>query len=627
MAHLPTPGRMALGPGRRDVLKLGVGSTGVFLLGRSLSAQAAQDEATLPGFESVPPSLRDVVVVPAGYEHSVLYRWGDPVGIAGNVPAFMPDASNSAAEQAVQAGMHHDGMHFFPLGTDGRRALLVLNHEYTDEHLLHPDGPKPLTLEKVRKSQHAMGVSVIEIERAAVGWKQVLPSTFARRIHGNTPMRISGPAAGSASLRTTADPEGRNVLGTFANCAMGVTPWGTYLSCEENFYGYFGADKETAWTPDAASQRYGVAPGAQWVDWYRFDERFDVSKHPNEPNRFGWVVEIDPMDPTSTPVKRTALGRKCTESATCVLTRDGRVAVYMGDDARFEFIYKFVSRDPVRPGGYAANREVLDHGTLYAARFDAHGHGVWLELADGHNGVTASSGFNGPAEMLIHARLAASVAGATPMDRPEWIAVHPRTGEVFVALTNNSRRGAPAHPAPDAANPRAANLNGHITRWREADADAAATRFTWSHFALAGDPAQADAASRYPSADAAAFSAPDGLHFDSAGLLWIQTDMSSQAIGKGAYANLGNNALLCANPQTGRIRRFLTGPKGCEVTGCVVTPDRSTLFVNIQHPGEASDEGGSKPGSTWPDDGLAGGIRPRSATVAIWRRDGGSVGT
>jgi secreted PhoX family phosphatase len=363
------------------------------------------------------------------------------------------------------------------------------------------------------------------------------------------------------------------------------------------------------------------------VDWYRLDERFDISKHPHEPNRFGWVVEIDPMDPTATPVKRTALGRKNTESATCTLTRDGRVAVYMGDDSRFEFIYKFVSRDPVRPGGYTANRDLLDHGTLYAARFDANGHGAWLALTPGKSGLATSIGVADAAEVVIHARLAASAAGATPMDRPEWIAVHPQTGEVFVTLTNNSQRGAPGRPAPDAANPRASNLGGHIIRWSESGADAGASNFVWRHFVLAGDPAQPASGTRYPSSQADPFGAPDGLHFDRAGLLWIQTDISGQAIGKGAYANLGNNALLCADLASGQIKRFLTGPSGCEITGCVVTPDRSTLFVNIQHPGETNDAGGGMTTSAWPDGGIAGSSRPRSATVAVWRRDGGAVGT
>ena len=408
---------------------------------------------------------------------------------------------------------------------------------------------------------------------------------------------------------------------------MGHTPWGTYLTCEENFHGYFGADKTAQASTDAAARRYSTLPGGQWVDWFRFDERFDVSKHPNEPHRFGWVVEIDPMDPGSTPVKRTALGRKCTESATCTLTKDGRVAVYMADDASFEFIYKFVSRDPVRPGGYAANRGLLDHGTLYAARFDADGRGRWLALSPENPDLNASADLKSPADMLVRARLAGSAVGATPMDRPEWVAIHPRTGEAFVSLTNNVQRGAPDRPGVDPANPRAANLGGHIIRWTEKGRDAAATSFDWKHFALAGDPAQPGSATLYPSAQADAFGAPDGLHFDSAGLLWIQTDMSGSAIGKGAYANLGNNAMLCADLATGEIKRFLSGPRGSEITGCVVTPDRSTLFVNIQHPGETRDAGSGTPNSAWPDGTTPGSARPRSATLAIRRRDSGPVGT
>jgi len=610
---------------RRLVLKSAAAAV-TALLGPATGASRAATGTAL-GFTAVPASLQDAVRVPPGYEFQILYRWGDPTGIAGNLPAFRPDAANTAEEQAAQAGMHHDGMFFFPLGTDGRRALLVINHEYTDERQLHSDGAKPATRDKVLNSLHAVGVSVIEIERKSTGWEQVLPSRYARRIHGRTPMAISGPAAGNTLLQTSADPTGRQVLGTLANCAMGVTPWGTYLTCEENFHGYFGADKTAVAPTDAAARRYATLPGGQWVDWYRFDERFDLSKNPHEPNRFGWVVEIDPMDPTSTPVKRTALGRKCTESATCTLTTDGRVAVYMGDDARFEFIYKFVSRDRVRPGGYAANRDLLDHGTLYAARFDADGRGRWLPLSPDNPVLKTENNLAGPAELLVRARLAGSAVGATPMDRPEWVAIHPRTGEVFVSLTNNAQRGTPGRPDVDAANPRAANLGGHIIRWTESGHDAAATTFQWDQFVLAGDPAVPGAATRYPSSTADPFGAPDGLHFDSAGLLWIQTDMSGQAIGKGAYANLGNNALLCADPSTGAIKRFLTGPNGCEITGCVVTPDRSTLFVNIQHPGETSDAGGGSANSAWPDGTVPGSARPRSATVAVRRRDGGPVGT
>jgi hypothetical protein len=368
-------------------------------------------------------------------------------------------------------------------------------------------------------------------------------------------------------------------------------------------------------------------PGGQWVDWFRFDERFDLARHPHEAHRFGWVVEIDPMDPASTPVKRTALGRKSTESATCTQARDGRVVVYMGDDARFEYLYKFVSRDPVRPGGAAANADVLDHGTLYAARLDAGGRGTWLPLVQGSGALTAANGFDSEAAVVLKARLAAEAVGATPLDRPEWVAVHPATGDVFVTLTNNSQRGMPGKPGVDAANPRANNTGGAIVRWREDGQDAAATGFAWDHFVLAGDPALPGSGTRYPSAEIDAFACPDGLHVDAAGLLWIQTDMGGNAIGKGPYAALGNNALLCADLSTGQIRRFLTGPRGAEITGCVVTPDRRTLFVNIQHPGEAREDGGTPPSSAWPDGSSPGSARPRSATVAVFRTDGGAMGS
>ncbi|CAN5543889.1 PhoX family phosphatase [soil metagenome] len=608
------------------------GATAVVALLAEGCAQPPTSSTHLPAFASVPATLRDGITLSPDYEAQVLYPWGTPTGLAARMPAFAPDGTNSADEQAAQAGMHHDGMHFFPLAEDGSRGLLVMNHEYTDEELLHADGIAQWTAEKVRKSLHAMGVSVIEIELGAQGWRQVMPSPYARRIHGRTPMRIAGPAAGTPGLRTADDPSGTQVLGTFANCAMGVTPWGTYLTCEENFHGYFGGPKDAARTATAAQRRYGTVPGSQWVEYWRFDERFDLTKHPNEPNRFGWVVEIDPFDPTATPIKRTALGRKRQESATCTLTKDGRVAVYMGDDSAFEYIYKFVSRDKVRPGhdaaARAANRNLLDDGTLYVARYEADGRGEWRELVHGARGVSDASGFASQADVLVHARLASDVVGGTKMDRPEWIAVHPQTGEVYVTLTNNVQRGTAGKPPTDAANPRAVNLFGGILRWNEDDGDAGSLGFAWNHFVLAGDPRVAGAATRYPSQqEADAFGAPDGLHFDSGGLLWIQTDLSGQNIGTGKYAALGNNQLLCANPATGHIRRFLVGPNGCEITGCVVTPDRRTLFVNIQHPGERRDDARGATNSAWPDGTVPGSARPRSATLVVRRRDGGIVGS
>ena len=341
-------------PSRRVILRGGLGATIAGLLA-PLGASALSGCATttgggasgpILGFKSVPMNRLDAVTVPEGYRAQVLYRWGDAVGIAGKMPAYKADASNTAAEQELQAGMHHDGLHYFPL--DGnRRGLLAMNHEYTDDGLLHVGGMQNWSAEKVAKAQAALGVSIVEVAAGANGWDVVRPSKFARRITANTPMLIMGPARGHAMMRTKDDASGAVVLGTINNCAHGFTPWGTYLTCEENFNGYFNGPD----TPSTEQARWGVRKNGAGYRWHEFDERFDVNKHPNEYNRFGWVVEIDLKDPDSTPVKRTALGRAAHEGAHVTQTKDGRVVVYMGEDSRFEYIYKFVSRDAVRPGG------------------------------------------------------------------------------------------------------------------------------------------------------------------------------------------------------------------------------------------------------------------------------------
>jgi secreted PhoX family phosphatase len=501
----------------------------------------------------------------------VLYAWGDAVGLAAGQPAFRWDGSNSADEQALQAGMHHDAIEFFPLSAS--RALLAVNHEYTDDGLLHADGMKTWSAEKVRKSQAAHGVAVIEVAFEKDQWRVVRPSSYARRITAYSPIRISGPAAGSIALQTAADPTGREALGTFNNCAGGRTPWGTYLTCEENFNGYF----VNAGLIPPEQRRYGISARGAGYRWHEYDARFDANAHPNEPNRHGWVVEIDPYDPQAMPIKRTALGRFKHEGA---MADDGRVVVYMGDDERFEYIYKFVSKDKFNPNTRSANRDLLDEGTLYVARFDAHGAGQWLALPK-------------TAQALIGTRLAADQAGATKMDRPEWAAVHPTTQDVYVALTNNDRRGADGQPGPDAANPRARNVFGHIVKWREQGGDPAALKFRWDVFTLAGEEK--------------GFGSPN----------------------RGPYSKLGNNQMLAADVTTGEIRRFLTGPAGCEITGVAVAPDGRSLFVNIQHPGEPaserSDPASPRAISNWPDFRPDG--RPRAATLVIRREDGGLIGT
>ncbi len=617
-------------PTRRVVVK---GALAAFLLSGSFAsttngaaASAATPGASGPGFTSIPVFADDAVHVAPGYRVRVLYRWGDETGIVGAAAApFKPDASNSAAEQALQAGMHHDGMHFFPLpkgSSTSDHGLLVINHEYTDDGLLHTDGMRTWSWEKVLKAQNALGLSVIEVRRQADTWQVVRPSPFARRITARSPIAVAGPAAGHTLLRTRGDPGAREVLGTLNNCAMGWTPWGTYLACEENFNEFF----HHGGTPTPAERRYGIRKGGQGYRWHEHDERFDAARHPNEPNRFGWVVEVDPYDAASTPVKRTALGRFKHESATVTLAADNRVVVYSGDDERFEYIYKFVSRGRFDPKTEAANRTLLDAGTLFVARFDANGRGRWIALAHGRNGLDASSGFADQGEVLVRTRQAADRVGATKMDRPEWIAVQPRSGEVYATLTNNSRRGRTGFPGADAANPRAPNIYGHILRWRERDGDAAAEAFDWSVFLLAGDPAQPDPAQR--GTTGLAFGGPDGLHFDSRGLLWIMTDVSGSRMARASFAGLGANQLLAADPVTGEVRRFLVGPRNCEITGLTQTPDGGTFFLNIQHPGEVPDARADPANpdrfSRWPD-GRAG-ARPRSATIVIQRSDGGPIG-
>ncbi|MES2581628.1 MAG: PhoX family phosphatase [Pseudomonadota bacterium] len=620
-------------PSRRTVLRGSLGAlAGNFFapLGAVAGAAAltacatsSETQTSLLGFKSVGISTADVVLVPEGYSVQVIAPWGDPVGLSGEDHAFKADASNTAAQQETQFGMHHDGMHYF--AQDGsRNGLLAINHEYTDEGLLFPDGMANWTADKVRKAQAAHGVSICEVENNGGQWQVVKPSPWARRITANTRTQVSGPAAGHALMQTAADPKGTTVLGTLNNCASGITPWGTYLTAEENFINYFsGGD-----TLSAHEKRWGLKKGATGggYRWHEHDARFDATKNPNEPNRFGWVVEIDPYNPSSTPIKRSALGRAAHEGATTAVTPDGRAVVYMGEDARFEYIYKFVSRDTIKHGGFAANATLLDHGTLYVAKFAEDGTGQWLPLTHGQGPLTAANGFADQGELVIKTRQASDLLGGTKMDRPEWISVA-QDGWVYCTLTNNSNRGTDKQPGTTRANPRANNTMGNIIRWKETG-DFAGTTFAWNHFVLAGDPSleRADAKGNIKGD---MFACPDGLWTDSRGVLWIQCDMSTSNMGKGDLKNLGNNAMLAADTRTGEIRRFLVGPSGAEITGAAATPDGRTMFINIQHPGESPSERSdpAAPGalSTWPT--KTPGARPRSATVVIRKKDGGVIGT
>jgi secreted PhoX family phosphatase len=703
----------AVDPSRRRLLKAGAGGGalalfgGVALAGASSGAEAAAAIPAGPGFAgigfaSVPPNprdaalgrlARDLVSVPDGYVAHVLAAWGDPV--VSGAPAWLPDASQDAAAQALQIGMHHDGMHFFPINARSqgrpnvRVGLLCVNHEYTDEALLHTEGltgGAGITIAKVRKSQAAHGVSVQHIGNEGGTWRVKRDSEFGRRITANTPMRIAGPAAGSpllrsktylitpsASVPTDLVNDGFTAYGTLNNCANGYTPWGTYLSCEENWNGYFAAPTNGAQLPPefadqkaeilAGRVRYGISTTGFGYGWHRVDPRFDADANPLEPNTFGWVVEIDPFDPTSTPVKRTALGRIKHESAQLVVDDADHVAFYMGDDERNEYIYKFVCarRLDRRPGetGRVANRDMLDHGTLYVARFAADGTGTWLPLVWGQGGLTPENGFRDQAEVLVKTRQAADRVGATMMDRPEWTAVRPRIGgfaeiEVYCTLTNNSQRGrlppssnsvngttgaATARPSVDAANPRPDNDYGHIIRWREAGRSVKATTFTWDLFVKCGDKLATPTSKPLPSGyDPAGhdgytgnivgddYGAPDGLWFDAQGRLWIQTDQVGN--GSGDWVNIGGNVMMCADPNSGATRRFLTSPTDCEVTGVTMTADGRTMFVNIQHPGDSGTPADPTATSHWPySQGYGPAGRPRSATVVITKADGGVIGT
>jgi uncharacterized protein len=604
---------------RRSFLKGSLAAVPAVVLAPALLGQQAR--AATPDkllFQPVPLSTADTIAIPEGYTSQVLLRWGD--SLFSDSPAF-DLANQSAAAQRKQFGYNNDFICYVPLTSggrrDSRRGLLFVNHEYTNPELMF----QGYSADSVNKNQvdielAAHGASVVEIVYKNGQWQVVMRSPFNRRITGDTRMEISGPAAGHDWLKTSYDLAGSFAYGTLNNCGGGLTPWGTILTCEENFNQYFGnlAALAAGDPRKAIHTRYGLPANASERRWEQFYSRFDVAREPNEPFKFGWVVEVDPFEPTSIPRKRTALGRLKHEAATSVISKNGLAVVYTGDDERFDYLYKFVSRRPVDRLNREANLHLLDDGTLYAAKFKDNGTGEWLPLIAGQGALANWS----PEEVLLNTRGAGDAIGATRMDRPEDVEVNPVNGKIYGVFTNNTQRGTSGRPTTDAANPRANNRHGHIIEMAEERNDAAAESFTWNIFMLCGDPGATDTYfAGFDKSRVSMISAPDNITFDRQGNMWITTDGQPGTIQKhdGVYV------VPVEGEERGYVRQFLSAVVGSETTGPELTPNNETLFVSIQHPGE----GGSfeSPVSHFPDRSGA----PRPSVLAITRAGSGVIGS
>ncbi|MEU3841422.1 PhoX family protein [Streptomyces sp. NPDC028635] len=585
-------------------------------------------------FTPVAPNTADQVTVPEGYRQNVVIRWGEP--ILRGAPAFDPERQTAAA-QAGQFGYNNDFLALLPLPGERHRQLLVANHEYTDEVLMFrgydPENPTRQQAE-VAWAAHGLSAVVVEEDHRSGRLTAVPRHHLNRRVTATTPFRLTGPAAGSDLLKTSADPTGRRVLGTLNNCSGGTTPWGTTLHGEENFNQYFAHGSR------ATDKRYGIGTGATERKWERFDRRFDLAQEPNEVHRFGYVVEFDPYDPSSTPRKHTALGRFKHEAATVRLTEDGRPVVYSGDDERFDYFYKFVGAKRMRHGSSRAVREhnlsLLDEGTLYVARltgdspaaefdgsgtlpsdgeFDGGGQWIPLATATADGAVSHVEGMSAE-EVFVFTRLAGDKVGATKMDRPEDIQPSPHTGKVYVVLTNNSNRGKSGYAPADEANPRNGNKHGHILELTERHGRADATAFAWSLFLVAGDPGDASTYfAGFPKDRVSPISCPDNVAFDPHGNLWISTDGNQLGSHDGLFG------VATRGERRGELKQFLTVPTGAETCGPLVQDRR--VLVAVQHPGEVDGASVEKPASVWPD-GPGKIVRP--AVVAVWRADGEDIG-
>jgi secreted PhoX family phosphatase len=622
---------------RRDILR---GALGVAAIAATVSplalaaARSAHAASNRFAFKEVAAGVDDKHYVADGHDADLLIRWGDPV--LPGAPAFDP-LKQSAAVQKQQFGYNNDYLGYIPVpgaANPSHHGLLVVNHEYTNEELMFSGLGRQdtkesafakMTKELVDIEKAAHGGAVLEIKRENGKWRVIADSKFARRIDADTPMELTGPAAGTERMKTKADPTGRRVSGMLNNCAGGVTPWGTWLTCEENFHGYFFGKVADGDANAVSFKRYGV-PG-NWYAWGKFEDRFDIAKEPNEANRFGWVVEIDPFDPSSTPKKRTAMGRFKHEGAAGIVNKDGRYVIYQGDDERFEYVFKFVTRGTVDRNNTAANRDLLDDGTLFVAKYNADGTGQWLPLTFGEGPLTAANGFNSQADVLIDARRAGDLLGATKMDRPEDAEANPKTGKVYVALTNNTRR---KDDQVDAANPRANNAFGHIIEMTPPDSDHAATAFKWEILVKCGDPSVAAVGATFSSATTKDgwFGMPDMCAIDADGRLWIGTDgMSDKATGR----TDGFYAIETEGEGRATSKLFFRCPVGAEMCGPEFTPDGETLFLAVQHPGEGGESWKAfgrpsnfeDPSTRWPD--FMPGMPPRPSIMVVTKRGGGKI--
>lgn len=607
---------------RSFIKKLGLGAAAYTLAGCTDSSTSAPEEITSEAitrdtsltFKALPHDLDGTLTVADDYLAQVLIRWGDP--IFPNLGDFDPQALD-AAEQLKRFGFNNDFIGFVPMplgSNESDSGLLVVNHEYTIPPLMFPGSPKDSTLsiEQVATDIAAHGLSVIEIKKQDGGaWEVVLDSSYNRRITPETPMRITGPAAGSERLQSLVSSDGVHTLGTYGNCAGGVTPWGTILTGEENVDGYFYGDVDNV--PEAENyQRFGHY---QRKNWGVHRERWNLEKNPQEMLHVGWIVEIDPFDPESKPKKRTALGRFKHEGANVLINSDGRAVAYSGDDQRFEYIYKFVSKNRFIEGDREANMNLLEEGTLFVAKFEADGHLLWLPLVFGVNGLDAGNGFNSQADIALDTRKAADIVGATKMDRPEDVDINKVNGRVYAMLTNNTLRTA---EQKDEANPRAHNSHGQVIEFWPADGDHSSERFTWDMFLLAGKPGK-DKTQYHPDlGEHGWLSCPDNCAFDNKGNIWIATDGAEKSgIADGVWA------CEVDGPNRALTKRFLRTPMGAELCGPFFTPDNLNFFVSVQHP--AGDSTFEKPDTRWPD--FREDMPPRPAVVVITHKDGKVVGS